>query len=231
MELFKYETHAHTAESSKCSRIDAVELVRFYKSRGYAGLCITDHFLNGNTSVPQGLPWSERIELFFQGYEKAFREGRKIGLDVFFGWEYTFRGTDLLTYGLDKEWLLTKPDLLELSINEYCDLVHRDGGYIVHAHPFREADYIDMIRLLPRKVDAVEIINASRPDFENNCADQYADNYNLIKIAGSDNHDGYMDRLAGIMTREPLKSIEEMIQAIRMGQIEIFVDHLNESCI
>ncbi|MFY9393371.1 MAG: PHP-associated domain-containing protein, partial [Halanaerobiales bacterium] len=72
------------------------------------------------------------------------------------------------------------------------------------------------------------VINASRPDFENKCADQYADNYNLIKVAGSDNHDGYMDRLAGIMTREPLKSIEEMVEAIRTGQFEIFVDYLSE---
>ncbi|HHU92747.1 MAG TPA: histidinol phosphatase [Halanaerobiaceae bacterium] len=228
MKLYKYEIHAHTAETSKCSRISAVDLVRFYKSRGYAGLCITDHFLNGNTVVPEDLPWEERIELFYQGFEKAYLEGQRIGIDVFFAWESTHKGTDFLTYGLDKEWLLSHPDLLELTINEYFDLVHRDGGYIVHAHPFREAAYIDTIRLVPWKTDAVEVINASRPDFENKCADQYADNYNLIKVAGSDNHDGYMDRLAGIMTREPLKSIEEMVEAIRTGQFEIFVDYLSE---
>ena len=93
-----------------------------------------------------------------------------------------------LDHGLDKEWLLDNPDLLELSINEYCDRVRSAGGFIVHAHPFREAAYINMIRLLPRKVDAVEVINASRLDFENECAMQYADNYDLMKIAGSDNH-------------------------------------------
>ncbi|MDI9478299.1 MAG: PHP domain-containing protein [Bacillota bacterium] len=228
MALYKYETHVHTAESSRCGMIDAVEMVRFYKDIGYTGICITDHFLNGNTTVPEDLPWAERIELFCLGYEKAYEEGRKIGLDVFFGWEATFRGTDLLTYGLDKEWLLDNPDLLELSINEYCDRVRSAGGFIVHAHPFREASYIDMIRLLPRKVDAVEVINASRLDFENECARQYADNYDLIKIAGSDNHFGYVDRLAGIMTREPLGSIEEMVQAIRTGETEYFLDYLAE---
>ena len=64
MQLYRYETHTHTSEVSKCSRITAAELVRFYKKCGFDGICITDHFLNGNTTVPQGLKWTERIELF-----------------------------------------------------------------------------------------------------------------------------------------------------------------------
>ncbi len=60
MSLFKYETHTHTSEVSKCSRITAVELVRFYKRCGFSGICITDHFLNGNTLVPKQLPWAEK---------------------------------------------------------------------------------------------------------------------------------------------------------------------------
>src|SRR5690606_24449433 len=40
MEMYKYETHAHTAEVSRCATIPAKELVRFYKSMGYAGICI-----------------------------------------------------------------------------------------------------------------------------------------------------------------------------------------------
>ncbi|MFP4662053.1 MAG: histidinol phosphatase, partial [Halanaerobiales bacterium] len=97
MNKFKYEIHTHTAEGSKCSSISAVELVHFYKEMGYSGICISDHFLNGNTTVPEEISWTERIELFCRGYEKAYTEGRKVGLDVFFGWEYSFRGTDILT--------------------------------------------------------------------------------------------------------------------------------------
>lgn len=82
------------------------------------------------------------------------------------------------------------PDLLSLSLTDYCDLVHRDGGFIIHAHPFRQADYINMIRLLPHKVDAVEVINVFNTDFENKQAEEYANNYDLYKIAGSDNHHG-----------------------------------------
>src|SRR5690554_4993817 len=117
----KYETHAHTSESSTCAKITAKELVHFYKNRGFSGICVTDHFLNGNTTAPRSLPWAERIELFCGGYENACVEGRKTGLDVFFGWEYTYKATDFLTYGLDKEWLLDHPELLDLSLEEYCD--------------------------------------------------------------------------------------------------------------
>ncbi len=222
--MYRYETHAHTAEVSKCASIPAEELVRFYKSMGYGGLFITDHFLNGNTTVPGNLPWKKRVELFCAGYEKAYAEGKKIGMNVFFGWEYSYMGSDFLTYGLDREWLLKHPYLLELDVGEYCDLARRDGGFIVHAHPFREDHYIAMIRLLPRKVDAVEVNNACRKEFENRLADEYADNYQLLKTAGSDNHWGKMRTYSGIQLPRPLKDVDDMIHAIKSGEAEIFTD-------
>ncbi len=227
MKKHKYETHSHTSEVSKCSRISAVKLVRFYKEIGYSGVCITDHFLNGNTTVPSDLSWSERVELFCKGYQYAYQEGRRIGIDVFFGWEYSYLGTDLLTYGLDKEWLLNHPEVLSIDINQYCDLVHKYGGFIVHAHPFREDYYIDMIRLLPRKVDAVEIDNACRPDFENKLANQYADNYNLLKTAGSDNHSGRLNRFSGLQLSRPLDNVNDMVSSIRKTEAVLFSDCVN----
>lgn len=225
MSLFKYETHCHTSEVSKCSKVTAAKLVQFYKTFGFSGICITDHFLNGNTTVSSELSWDERIQKFCQGYENAYAEGKRIGIDVFFGWEYSYNGTDFLTYGLNKQWLLAHPHLLTLTINEYCDLVHASGGFIVHAHPFREADYIDMIRLFPRKIDAVEVLNACRLDSENKYAQQYAKNYNLLTLAGSDNHTGPLDRLYGIQLSRRLKNIDDMIDAIKCGETEIFIEH------
>ncbi len=222
MQLYKYETHAHTSEVSLCGKISAVDLVRFYKEKGYSGLCVTDHFVTGNTTVSKKLPWEQRIELFCKGFEIANEEGKRIGIDVFFGWEHSFRGTDFLTYGLDMEWLLKRPELAEMDLNAYSDIVRANGGFIAHAHPFREAGYIDMIRLLPRKVDAVEVDNSCRTDFENDMADQYADNYRLLKMAGSDNHHGPLKRLAGIQTPQPLKNVNEMVNSIINGTATMF---------
>lgn len=224
MNLYKYETHAHTSEVSKCASISSQDIVRFYKNKGYTGLFITDHFLNGNTLVSQDLPWDKKIEWYCSGFEKAYEEGQKIGIDVFFGWEYTYKGSDFLTYGLDKAWLLNHPDLLSHSLIEYCDLVHHDGGFIVHAHPFRQAVYIDMIRLLPDKVDAVEVNNACRTDFENRQAMEYANNHNLIKFAGSDNHSGLIGKYSGIQLNRRVKNVNDMIQAIKNGEASVFIE-------
>lgn len=222
MQIYRYDLHTHTSEASKCGLVSSKELVHFYKRIGYTGICITDHFFNGNTAVPKDLPWDIRVELLCRGFENAYEEGKKIDLDVFFGWEYTYGGSDFLTFGLDKEWLLNHPDILSLRLHEYCDLVHAQGGFIVHAHPFREASYIAMFRLLPRRVDAVETINACNTDFENQCADKYADMFELIKVAGSDTHSDKPGKVSGIQLNRRVKDINDLLNAIKNKNTDIF---------
>ncbi len=216
--MYRYEIHCHTSETSACSHISAADLIDFYKKAGYDAVIITDHFLNGNTTVPQFLPWKKKIELFAKGYKNAKKRGDEIGVDVYFGWEVSTGGTDFLTYGLDENWLLEHKDCDKMRISDYCDLVRQSGGYIVQAHPFREADYIELIRLLPRKVDGVEVINACRTDFENRMAEQYADNYGLKKFAGTDNHHGLREKLAAMETDFKVSDSKELIKAALDGQ-------------
>jgi len=226
---YLYETHLHTAEVSKCARSTAEEQVKLYKSLGYAGICVTDHYLNGNTSVPRDIQWSERVDLFVRGYENAKEAGEKYGIDVFFGFEYTIpNGNDFLIYGLDKQWILDNPDQLSLDPRSYFRKVREDGGIVIHAHPFREAGYIDMIRLLPREVDGVEAINANRTDFENKLAAQYAENYGLPCSAGSDNHAGHQKRLAGIASDKKFDSVKELILSVLNGESQIFTKDMEQ---
>ena len=218
----RYETHCHTAEASACASASGPEQARFYKERGFMGIIVTDHFLNGNTRAPADLPWKERVDILCSGYENAKRVGDKIGLDVFFGWEYAYRGADFLTYGLDRQWLLEHPEVMELSPNDYFDLVHSAGGFISHAHPFREDWYIDHIHLFPRKCDGCEIINSCRKQFENDMAKHYADSYDLIYTAGSDNHSAKQARLSGIETEEPIRDMKHFIEILLSGNYELF---------
>ena len=223
----RYETHAHTSETSRCSHIGGAELAEFYKSLGYTGLFITDHFFNGNTTVPRDLSWNERVELFCAGYDAAKAAGDRIGLDVFFGWEYSINGNDFLIYGLDRDWLLAHPDQLEWKLRDYMSRVRADGGFVVHAHPFREAGYIDLIRLIPRDVDAVEVINSSMAPEVNDRAAWYADSYQLFRTAGSDNHVGQRELLAGVDLPVRIKSAREYAELVRAGKAEIFCNHMN----
>ena len=157
---YLYETHCHTSQASACASVTGGELAKFYKARGYDGIIVTDHFFNGNTCIDQSLDWKKRCELYCAGYKDAKRVGDRIGLTVMFGIEYSYKGTDLLTYGVDEDWLKAHPEVMEIDVHEYIKLVHESGGMIVHAHPFREAWYIDTIRLYPYEVDAVEVFNA-----------------------------------------------------------------------
>lgn len=226
---YKYETHAHTSETSRCSHISGAELARFYKSLGYTGMFVTDHFFNGNTTVPSDLAWSERVDRFMEGYFAAKAEGDRIGLDVFFGWEYTLCGNDFLIYGLGRDWLLSNPDQLGLSVRDYMKRVREDGGLVIHAHPFREAGYIDMIRLIPRDVDGVEVINASMKDEYNSRAEWYAGSYDLLRSAGSDNHAGQRPRLAGVFLPERIMSERDFVRLMKDGASELFCDRYDET--
>ena len=102
------------------------------------------------------------------------------------------------------------------------------GALVIQAHPFREAGYIDHIRLYPRCVHGVETVNACRTDFENKMATIYAESYGLLKIAGSDNHIGKeQTKLAGIKFDSPLRSEADFINRVMNGYGEIFTAELN----
>jgi len=219
---YKYETHLHTSETSKCASSSGADLVRLFKSRGYTGVFVTDHFLNGNTTVPHDIPWPERVELFCQGYEVASQEGAKIGLDVFFGWEYSYGWAHFLTYGLGKDWLLAVPDLLKWDLLNYLDRVHEDGGSVVHAHPFREG--VEIVQLVPAKVDAVEIVSAGRSDESNRHAFDFATSFNLPQTAGSDIHQVGQKRLCGVVSSRRLSDARDYVAAIKSGEAVLFDD-------
>jgi len=224
---YLYETHLHTSEGSACANNTGAEMVRAYKQAGYTGIIVTDHFFYGNTAVDRKLPWKEWVTAFCKGYENAKEEGDRIGLQVFFGWESGYKGTEFLIYGLDKEWLLQHPEIKDATVEEQYRLVTKDGGMVIHAHPYREASYIPEIRLFPEYVDGVEGLNAShkyRAKREEDgmplCdvkAQEYAAAHRLPVTGGSDIHS--TDLLGGGMAfSRKLESISDYIQAVKHSE-------------
>lgn len=226
MGLFLYETHLHTRQASACAVFGAKEHVRFYKEIGYSGIVVTDHFFNGNSCIPSDLPWEERIDLFSKGYEEAKEEGDKLGLSVFFGWEANFKATEFLIYGLTKAWLKEHPEIMDWSVEEQYAQIHKAGGYVVHAHPFRQRAYIEEIRLFPTAVDAVEGINVgNRSDECDRQAIAYAKKNKLPYIAGSDAH-GIENYRSGIAFKRKPEDSKDFIELIKTGKYEIIKPRL-----
>ncbi len=220
--MYKYETHLHTKEGSACSSAPAADMARAHKEMGYDGIFVTNHFFNGNTSVPRDLPWEERVDLYCRGYEIAKEVGDEIGLKVFFGIEYCVYNADLLIYGIDKDWIKANEQLLMHTDERVLFAKIREmGGMIVHAHPFRSDPYIHHISLYPYDVDAVEVINGSHDprNMYNERATLYADMYGLLKTGGSDTH--HLDRMfgSGISVPEPINSHEDYLRMLKEGRV------------
>ncbi len=225
--LYKYETHLHTSEASSCASTPAAEMVRAHKAAGYDGIFVTDHFFNSSTTVPKDLPWEQRIDLYCKGYENAFAEGAKVGLDVFFGVEWTVCGMDFLIYNKDKQWLKENERLLmEADERELFKEVRETGGFIVHAHPFREARYIPHFSLYPYHVDAVEVINCRNSDplfggknEPNERAKAYAKMFGLPETSGSDTHSAGHIVNGGVLTPERITEPADYLRQIKNGSI------------
>lgn len=223
--MYRYETHLHTCQGSACASATGAQMARAHKEAGYTGVFITDHFFNGNTAVPRELPWKQRVALFCRGYEDAWEEGQKIGLQVFFGFEYNFQGAEFLIYNLDKQWLLDHEDIHLLSPREALSLMRRDGGFAVQAHPFRERDYIDHFQLFPRDIDAVEAINAANIGEAgrkmNQRAFRYAEMFDLPVTAGSDSHHTRLLYGGGVETPVPIEQPTDYLNFIRSGKLKL----------
>lgn len=216
--MYLYETHLHTSPVSRCARASVRESLEYYKSLGYAGVFITNHYIG-----PGGLgdaSYEERIHYYCSDYEQGKAIGDEIGLPVFFGVETSVGGTDFLVYGLDKAWFLRHPEIETMTKSEELALMMQAGALIVQAHPFREANYIDHIRLFPRHVHGVEVFNACRSPFENEMAERYAEHYGLLRFAGSDNHVAATQRLLGGMRdNEPIADEADFVKRVLAGEM------------
>lgn len=230
---YKYETHMHTSQGSACGNNTGAEMARAYFQAGYTGIIVTDHHYGGNTAPDRSLAWDKWVDEFYSGYEDAKREGEKIGLQVFSGWESGFSATEFLVYGTTKEWMKQHPELKNCTVKEQYELVKAAGGMMIHAHPFRMRDYIKELRLFPECVDGVEAVNAvhsnparnEQPE-ANEKAFSYAKEHSFPVTAGSDQHNTNLIG-GGMCFKRKLSSVEDFISAVLNKEDYLITDGYN----
>lgn len=225
---FLYETHLHTSFGSACARNTPEEMVLAAKQMGYAGIFVTEHNWRGNSCIDRTLPWPTWIDRMAYSYEVAREVGERVGLSVFFAYEAGFFdkphfGAEFLIYGLSPQWLKAHPELRDMDAPEHLALVRSAGAMVIHAHPFREASYIERVILLPELVDGIEGVNAAHSNSRSGAharavydqrAMEYARRLGLPMTAGSDIHTNELFG-GGVAFREPLRSVEDYCRAIR----------------
>jgi histidinol phosphatase-like PHP family hydrolase len=220
---FLYETHLHTSQASACALSTGAEQAVAYAKRGYAGIIVTDHFFEGNTSVPFHLPWAQRINMFVSGYMDAKAAGDTCGLDVFLGWEYYADGKEFLTYGLGIGFLYDHPELEHMSLRDYSNLVRVSGGYLAQAHPFRQASYMKGGGpAKPSLLGGVEVYNAhNREESFNDEALAFALKHKLPMQAGTDSHSAEQGFTSGVILKQRARDIFDIINAIKSNEAQL----------
>ena len=232
--MYRYETHCHTFPVSACGKTTVKDTVLFYKELGYDGIFITNHFLDGNICHEiRNRPYEEQISFYFSDFEEGLRLGRQVGLKVFPGVELSYKGTDFLIYGPDKEWYLAHPEIMNMEKSEELPFLMQEGALVIQAHPYREEFYIDHIRLFPRCVHGAEIINSSQAEYMNEMAAVYAKRYGLFETCGSDNHwgskvfeilrsKGLKPEIAGMSSDIPLETTADYKNQLLSGKMKPF---------
>lgn len=231
---YLYETHCHTCWGSGCGVSTPYEMAGAYYNAGYAGMIFTDHFLLGNSAVPREWPWKEKMERYYSVYLAAREWARGKDFDVLFGIEHNYgHGKEVLTYGIDLEFLLENPDIHLLPLSEYSRLVHEAGGFISMAHPFRDRDYIDSsVGPQPEYLDAVEVYNYHNYPEENRQAAELARETGLPGTSGGDVHiytDGGITR-AGVAFDHRVRTGEELVKALRGRDYRVMYEGRLISC-
>ncbi len=221
--MYKYETHLHTSPVSACAKANVSDTLVCYKNLGYDGVFITNHFLDGNINIDKSLPYEKKIEFYFSDYENALKLSKNIGIKVFLGIEISYGGTDFLIYGLNKKWFLKNPQIMDMKKSDELPFLRENGALVIQAHPFRQDYYIDHIRIYPDCIDGMEVVNANRTESENKIAMIYADEYKLLKTAGSDNHSASAQiHFAGMASETPIVSEEDFIKRIKSNKLSMF---------
>jgi predicted metal-dependent phosphoesterase TrpH len=164
------------------------------------------------------------IDEYCEGYYRAKREGDKHGFSVFFGFEQKFiDGNDeYLVLGISPEWLKNHPEIRDMDRIPFYDTIHKAGGFVIQAHPFRERYYISDIRLSLDYVDAVEVYNQGDTEIQTRRAYEYAKNLGLPMTAGTDIHSIH-DReiVGGVGFENKINDVAELIEEIKNGRAHI----------
>ncbi len=230
--MYKYEMHQHTAACSLCAEADTKELIKALHDAGFQGVVLTNHFYHGNTAIKRDIPWERFCEAYKTDYEIAKKEAKKYKMDVIFGIEEGIgNGKEVLIYGLTPKQIIKHHELRNGGLENISAVVHKEGGLVFQAHPFRVRDYIkEPYEKVPLKyLDGFESINRGNRPESNQMAIEYAEKNNLPQIAGSDSHslDINIPRF-GIICNRRIKNGKQLVRVLKSGKYKIYIENIDD---
>lgn len=211
---FLTEMHFHTAESSVCAQVPVSEALPFYKEYGYKTIVITDHMARWYVE-------NRSTEHFLLGYRSALEAAEKYDINILLGMELNIDSmpNDYLLYGMTEELVLSNPDLPSLTESEVKEFADKNGLLVIQAHPFRSWCYPGEAKNL----HGVEVYNGNTDWYspeQSEKALRFAEEYNLIKTAGTDFHKFYHTPGTGLVFPEEIKDSGTLISFLKDGNYD-----------
>jgi len=205
--MVRIDLHTHTSPKSFCSTVSPDSMIKQAREVGLDGVCFTEH----------DEPWDEEaIERLRQKHGFLILRGMEVNTE--YGHMLVF-GVHRYLYGMHRAEFLR-------------EIVDAEGGAIVIAHPFRRPVYsgggfgsLDTGVTIEtaaqhavfRMVEAVEVLNAGRPERENRFAAEFCDAVGLPKAGGSDAHALDEVGLAYTVFDQPITSEADLIRELKHG--------------
>lgn len=193
--LSGFEIHAHTTRYSTCSHMEPEEYIDAARKKGLSGICVTEH----NTF------WEE----------KEFKKLCQYGNDLVIingieqrCWDGDVLQGDFLVYGC--KFHLDRP-----TVHQLIDIVHKSGGIVIAAHPFRQDLGVSEELVHHLDLDALEVYSCNQEPWQTELAISTAEKMDIPVIAGSDAH---IPEFVGYSATEftvPVGNEQDFLNAIR----------------
>ena len=194
-----FDLHIHTSRHSPDSLIDPEALVRRAQALGLGGIVITEHDWLWTPDELDELRCAAPGLLVFAGIEVSAQEGH------------------FLVYGVTAPFAVPKG----IDLAALCREVHRQGGAVVAAHPYRWGQPFDEILAAVRpELDGLEVMSKNMDAAERRRAAAVGKARGWTTLGNSDAHQE--DQLAVCYTlfAHTIRDQRDLIEALRSGAAE-----------
>ncbi len=219
--MFKTEVHLHTYPVSSCAKLTPVEQVRLFKEAGYDTIIVSDHFSPHHfRKMGEELTFAQKVDKLCDAYLEAKAEGDRLGLNVLFSVELSFKKNHYLLYGVTREFLKLREDIFDISLDELYEHLKAHGITIIQAHPFRD----EKCQPHPHHVDGFEINVHPKHENYNERTMEIAAEYDMPLTVGSDVHGEGQVGLSATLSEVEITSVEQYLELLFAGKLTRWAD-------
>lgn len=147
------DLHAHTKGISRCCKADTDTVIKEAQSRGIDGMVLTNHY---QKSYFANSTEADFVKAYIAEYKSVKSLAEERDFRCFFGIEVTmekYPKVHMLIYGVAPRFLEENMGICDLTQSELFNLVKKNNGILIQAHPFRNGTTV----LDPAFLDGVEI--------------------------------------------------------------------------